>query len=257
MKSKQVPPVIAAFHFLTGLPVTKRKVSLEAAARGLWAFPLIGLFTGILLSLSAFCVSIVFPAPLAAAFILCIWVLLTGALHVDGFIDCCDALFASKTKTERLDILKDVSTGSFGTTGAVLLFILKYSCILSIHPAILLIILPLATITGRSAILYAMYRFPYARTRGLGKLFKDNIKIRDLIISLFLLLLTAGGFIFFHAPFYLGFIVIAVQPLFIELFGFRVLKKIPGFTGDVYGAVCELTELLTLLIAVPVIRFFS
>lgn len=251
---KRTHPLIAALDFLTSLPFTRRKVSLEDVSRGLWSFPFIGLFIGIILSLISLLSFFSFPDILAGAIILAVWVWITGALHVDGFIDCCDALPCPRTKTERLAILKDVSTGSFGVTGALLLFIVKYSALLSIHRVDLLPILPLSAVTGRSAMLYVMYRFPYARKEGLGKLFKENVKKRDLIISLFVLLCTGVSCSFFRCPFYLGFITLGTGLLFLELFGHWVLTRIPGFTGDVYGAACELTEVITLITAAVVLK---
>jgi adenosylcobinamide-GDP ribazoletransferase len=58
----------------------------------------------------------------------------------------------------------------------------------------------------------------------------------------------------FGCPFYLGFIVLIVCLLFLELFGRWVLRRIPGFTGDVYGAACELTEAAALITAAVVLR---
>ncbi len=51
------------------------------------------------------------PLAIAAAFALPI--VLTGALHVDGFLDSCDALFASVDPERRLQIMKDPTHGTF------------------------------------------------------------------------------------------------------------------------------------------------
>lgn len=251
---KREYPLTAAFYFLTSIPVTKKNVPLEDIARGLWAFPFVGLFIGVVLSLVNLLRFIFFPDILLISLLLVTWVWITGALHIDGFIDCCDALLCPRTKTERLAILKDVSTGSFGVAGAVLLFIVKFSALLSVPGIPLLILLPLSAVTGRSAILYVMYRFPYARQEGLGKLFRDNIKTRDLFVCLVVLLCITSGCSFFRCPVYLGIITLVTCITFSELFGRWVLSKIPGFTGDVYGAVCELTEVVTLITAVVVLK---
>ncbi|MBN2534098.1 MAG: adenosylcobinamide-GDP ribazoletransferase [Spirochaetales bacterium] len=251
---KRTHPLIAAFYFLTSFPGTKKSVPLEDIARGLWAFPLIGLFIGIILSLITLLAFILFPSVLATAIILAAWVWITGALHVDGFIDCCDALLCPRAKRERLAILKDVSAGSFGVTGALLLFIVKYSALSSIPLNALFVLIPLSAVAGRSAMLYVMYRFPYAREEGMGKLFKDKITIKDIMISLVVIFCIAPGCILFHCPFYLGFITPVICLLFSELFGRWVVSRIPGFTGDVYGATCELTEVITLITAASILK---
>jgi adenosylcobinamide-GDP ribazoletransferase len=250
---KKLHPFVAALYFLTSIPVTKEKVSLQTITRALWTFPFVGLFIGVLLSLVSCLRYIFFPGLLTAALILAAWVWITGALHVDGFIDCCDALLCPRTKKERLAILKDVSTGSFGVAGALLLFLVKFSTLISITPRALLIALPLAAVSGRSAILYVMYRFPPARSEGLGASFKKMIRKRDLVISLVLFLVISFVCPFFQSPLYLGIVVLGVCIVFLELFGHWVLRRIPGFTGDVYGAACELTEAAVLITTAVVV----
>lgn len=251
---KTTNPFIAAFYFLTSLPVTRKEVPFEAVARGLWTFPFIGVCIGIFLSLVSIPGSLVLPPLLLPGVILLIWVWITGALHLDGFIDCCDGLLAPKTKEERLLILKDVATGSFGVVGAILLLLIKFLALASISIHMLPIILVMSATAGRSAILYVMFRFPYAREKGLGKIFKSSITLRDIIISLAVLSGIAGICFFFYSRTFIGFILIGSALICCEVFGFWVLKRIPGFTGDVYGAACELVETVTLVTAAAALK---
>ena len=248
--------LVAVLHFLTRLRITKKISTWEDVAGGLWAFPFVGFVIGTILSLASVPVCLFSPAALRGAIILVIWVWITGALHVDGYIDSCDGLLAQKTARERLAIMKDVSAGSFGVAGAILLFIIKYGALTSIDPGALLVVLPLATVTGRAAMTYVMYRFPYARKTGMGKEFKDRVGLKDVLISLAVLVPISATFFFLSYPAYLGIAASAVTVLFLELFGFWVLKRIPGFTGDVYGAACELAEAIVLVWAAVMLRGF-
>src|SRR5439155_7026639 len=63
---------------------------------------------------------------LAAFLVLLLWVIATGALHIDGFCDLCDALFGGPTPEERLQIMKDPHVGAFGLAGVVLLLLGKF-----------------------------------------------------------------------------------------------------------------------------------
>lgn len=47
-------------------------------------------------------------------------VLLSGGIHMDGFMDTCDAIHSWKSREERLRILKDPHTGAFAVLGCVL-----------------------------------------------------------------------------------------------------------------------------------------
>jgi adenosylcobinamide-GDP ribazoletransferase len=64
------------------------------------------------------------PEPFVAAIVFGLSIVLTGAIHVDGFLDTCDAAFAQATPQRRLEILKDPRTGSF----AVAYFAVAAAC---------------------------------------------------------------------------------------------------------------------------------
>jgi adenosylcobinamide-GDP ribazoletransferase len=245
---------IAALGFLTRLPVSKVGFGGNDISSGLWAFPIVGLIIGLLLSLSSIPIYLFVPLPLASGILLVMWIWITGGLHIDGFIDCCDALFSTKPWKDRLEIMKDVAAGSFGVTGAVLFLIIKYGALASIRPDALLVILPMAAVAGRSAMLFVIYRFPYARETGIGKIMKEHVGIREHLVSFLLLFGVAVAFIFSPCPFYLGFASIVAAFVFCEIFGFWVMKRIPGFTGDVYGATCELVEALILVLSAIVLK---
>jgi adenosylcobinamide-GDP ribazoletransferase len=46
---------------------------------------------------------------------------MTGAIHLDGFLDCCDGLFASVPPERRRQILKDPRHGTYAIAGAIVL----------------------------------------------------------------------------------------------------------------------------------------
>ena len=53
--------------------------------------------------------------------------ILTGMLHLDGYMDVCDALLSRRDKQEKLRILKDPHTGAFAVISVIMLFILNFS----------------------------------------------------------------------------------------------------------------------------------
>jgi len=251
---KAARSLIAALGFLTRLPVSKAKSGVNDISSGLWAFPVVGLIIGLFLSVSSIPLYLFVPLPLASGILLVLWVWITGGLHIDGFIDCCDALFSTRPWKDRLEIMKDVAAGSFGVTGAVLFLVVKYGALASIRPDALLVILPMAAVAGRSAMLFVMYRYPYARETGIGKIMKEHVGIREHLVSFCMLIGVAFAFVFSPCPFYLGFASIVATFVFCEIFGFWVMKRIPGFTGDVYGATCELVEALILVLSAIILK---
>jgi len=94
---------LAALHFLTTVPVATRRTFTDSElGASLAYYPLVGALLGVLLALGAALYSWAFGAGIAAALTLITWVLLTGGLHLDGFMDACDGLLSHRSTEERL-----------------------------------------------------------------------------------------------------------------------------------------------------------
>jgi adenosylcobinamide-GDP ribazoletransferase len=234
--------LLAAFQFLTVLPaVVRRPFTPQEMGRAVGWYPLVGLAVGGAL-LGLFSVALkIFPPIVCSGLTLLTWILLTRALHFDGFIDMCDALFGGFTPERRLEIMKDSRIGAFGLAGGALLLLLKFSALADpthLYPGIVL-----APVLGRWVISMALFVYPYARQQGLGRDMKDNVRWPQALLATFLALSVAwvtGGS--------LGLLVALVAALVLVGGAGFILKHIPGLTGDSYGALCEGVELLVLLL---------
>ncbi len=233
--------LLVALHFLTRLPLPSREVSLEEVGRSAWAFPAVGALIGLLLVGSDALLGYLFPPVLRAALVLALWVALTGALHLDGFVDCCDALLAARSPEVRLEILRDTHVGAFGVVGAVILLLVKFAALATGLSSGTWTALLLAPLLGRWAMVYAMACYPAARAAGMGKTVREFVSGRALLGATMLALLPLPA-----RPLE-GLIALALAWLFTVLFAHWVLRRIPGFTGDVYGALCESVEVIVLL----------
>ena len=93
--------------------------------------PLIGLVIGIIWSAIYFgLVYLGFPFFVVAFLITFLPFALCGFMHMDGFMDCCDAIMSRRPLKQRQLILKDSSTGAFAVVGMIF-FVLGYFCFLS------------------------------------------------------------------------------------------------------------------------------
>lgn len=93
--------------------------------------PLIGLVIGIIWSAVYFgLVYLGFPFFVVAFLITFLPFALCGFMHMDGFMDCCDAIMSRRPLEERQRILKDSNTGAFAVVSMIFL-ILGYFCFLS------------------------------------------------------------------------------------------------------------------------------
>jgi adenosylcobinamide-GDP ribazoletransferase len=89
----------------------------------------------------------------------------------------------------------------------------------------------------------AIYFFPYARPQGLGKAMKDHTSRWEILLaSLFSLASSGlGG--------HLRGLLACLLAAGIVWAGARfTLRRIPGLTGDIYGALNELVEAAVLLV---------
>ena len=233
--------LLTAFQFLTTFPaVIRRAFTAQELGRAVGYFPVVGLALGGVLYGLEIGFGLIFPAQVVSVLILAIWLLLTRALHFDGFLDTCDGLFGGFTPERRLEIMRDSRVGAFGVAGGGLLLLAKYAALVSLpHLSGLL----LAPVMGRWVLSIAIFAYPYAREKGLGRDMKDNVgwlQVTLATVVAFLAALLFAG--------WMGLIAIAISGIILWLGASFILRRIPGLTGDSYGTLCELTELAVLLL---------
>lgn len=178
---------------------------------------------------------------LPAALILAIWVGLTGALHLDGWADCCDALFVPADRGRRLEIMKDSRLGGFGAAGLVLLLLVKLAALQGVlggqHSLLALIAVPAL---GRWASVVAAYAFVSARPGGMGDFFRQGFSARALATATLIALAAT-------LPLqWRGTAVWVAVAVALAVLALPARARLGGLTGDVYGGIIELGETLAL-----------
>ncbi len=234
-------PFCAAVQFLTVLPPLLRR-SFTQAELG-WSlafFPLVGgLLGGLLIGLDHL-TGLIWPASVSVALVLAGWVLLTGGLHLDGFLDTCDGLLGGRTPEERLRILRDERVGSYAVIGGILLMLVKFTALGALANRELGLLL--APVVGRWGMVLAVIAFPYARAEGLGRDMKNHAGWWQGVIASLAALpwcAWAGG--------WWGLMGCGAALGTILAGAWFVLRRLPGMTGDIYGCCCELAEVVVLL----------
>lgn len=237
IKQIMITDLIRAFAFLTILPVPQ--TAEGRPGRAFAYFPLVGLVIGLAVFATA---SIQFlPGDITAFLTLIVWVILTGGLHLDGFADSCDGLLATTSPERRLEVMKDPRAGSWAVIGIALLLLGKYVALRHVTPVSLI----LPPVLGRWGMVLAAYAFPYARTSGLGTYFRDGLG-RTQVIAATTIILMVG--VIYGWPL---FLLVVVPPILIAILGRWASRRLGGgLTGDVYGALCELVELVCLLVLI-------
>jgi adenosylcobinamide-GDP ribazoletransferase len=231
----------AAFRFLTVFPLPVLR-SFTPAEIG-WAvafFPLIGGLLGAALAGLDRVLLWLFPVAPGAVLVLACWIALTGALHLDGFLDTCDGLFVGPSPDRRLEIMRDPHHGTFAFAGGSLLILMKFSALVSL-PARFEGLL-LAPVLGRWAMAMAIILFPYARADGLGRPMKNNSGWLQGIMATVATLIACWCLVGWHA-----LAVMIMSMAVVLVVGAGACWRLGGNTGDVYGFLCEMVEALVLL----------
>lgn len=238
---------LLALSFLTIIPAYGNKVAGEKEmANSLYAYPLVGLLIGGCLALAAY-MSDIFSLGLGGdGVIIVLWIIITGGLHMDGLMDTSDGLFSGRDKERKLEIMKDSRVGAMGVIALGAVMLLKFSFLASLPVYHKMLALLLAPVMGRAAMVYAIVYFPYARSgSGLGKCFGDNADRGKFLGAV--AFAVAAAFIALGLP---GVVLSFVTLLAAAVLAKRIGSILGGQTGDTYGALCEASETIFLIVFV-------
>lgn len=242
-------PFWIALQFLSSLPVSLPGMPTPAQmGRSVLFYPAVGLLFGLLLWLASHLLQGT-AAPLQAALLLALWVLLSGALHLDGLADSADAWLGGFGDRERtLQIMKDPRSGPIAVVTLVLVLLLKFCALWVLVEGGAGGLLVVAPIVGRAAMLGLFLTTPYVRPGGLGTALAEHLPRRA---AGWILLGSAGA-----VGVVGGWVVMAALLAALLVFAWLrqlMCRRLGGTTGDTAGALLELLE-LTVVVALAVMR---
>ena len=205
-------------------------------------YPLIGLVIGGFLLLISWCLSLLaLPSHglLEAGIILTVWVLMTGALHLDGLADSADAWLGGYGDQQRtLDIMKDPYSGPAAVVVLILVLLLKFSSLIDIRWQVLL----LAPILSRTTVMVLLATTPYVRAGGMAE---TAVKYLPKTMGWIVLLLVLSLSVFILKGLSWGLLIIFIVAYLLR---WLMIKRINGTTGDTAGAMLEVMEVSTMLV---------
>jgi len=241
---KLIKRFILIIQFLTRIPVpVNLNVTAEDFGKGLVFAPVVGLIIGAILAGVYYVLSLIFPAYVTAVFIIIVYIILTGGLHLDGLGDTFDGLFSNRSKERILEIMRDSRVGTNAVLAIACILLLNTALVSAFNDEHIIKVLLLMPVAGRIGSLIGSGTSTYARSgEGLGKSFIDYCGVKEIIIGIALYMLifyTIGGELA---------LLVSVFPVITALLLTRILtSKIGGATGDILGAVCELNQTLFLV----------
>lgn len=239
----------AALQFLTVIPIGRREVRPETMARSVVYFPLIGLIIGLIMAGWRWLLGLLTPPPVAIVLLLASMVAITGALHLDGFLDTCDGLAGHHTVKERLAIMHDSRAGGIGVVGVVIILLVKYIALTNVPQLLITPVIVLAPVMARWAMVYAIFSYPYARLSGLGKLIKERTNWLRFAIATIIALAVAMGTLQLT-----GVVIMLVVWLVTVITAIILGRAFAGLTGDCYGFIAETVETFVFVMIIMLSR---
>ena len=285
-------PFFIALQFLTRLKlVNQTEWTVEDFGKSVIAFPYVGLIIGLILALLYGVLSPFIPIMPLMLIIVVSEFLLTGGLHADGLMDTSDGLFSGRERERKLEIMKDSRIGSFGVVAFVFVTLLKWQLLTAIPTAefipMALIMMPLMS---RWSLVLSIRSYPYAREQGMGAAFANLapkhvityntlstffMPIVILLIGVILYTLLYGVYSIFSIAdvgyvvglgvlvyatlgiFQINIVSMIITYIINRILNHYIVKQLGGTTGDTYGFVVEVTEVLLLLIYIIILSVLS
>lgn len=235
-----------AIGCLTILPFGPRgHVDDAELGRSLLWFPLVGLVIGAGLVGVNVVASWVFSPVLVGACVLLAWVVLTGALHLDGLGDVADGLSGGRTREERLRIMKDPHLGAMAVVAIAMALILKYAAVGSLPLARRNQALFLVPCLARYSMVLLGSTLPSARGgRGTAGPFITHRRRGSFFLATTMTLAASSLILGLDG---LGLFGVMLAGSLIMRAVFQ--RALGGITGDALGAAGETIETILLMVA--------
>ncbi len=239
-----------AFAMFSRIPVPTAQWTEENMAYMLCFFPLVGLVTGLLsMGVYLLCRRAGIADGFAGVLLTAMPVLVTGGIHLDGFMDTVDARRSYKGRSERLAILKDPHTGAFAVIALGIYLLLQAGafCQLYTCPEAMRIVCG-GYILSRCFSGLGVLRLPKASEEGTVASFSRNSRTGTVTAVLTVVLLLTGAWMIRRDPLQGGLVILAHAAVFVW-YRRMALREFGGTTGDLSGYCLCIAELAGLLAA--------
>lgn len=237
-----VKACIIALGTYSKLPVPYFEWKEEDMRYSICFFPLAGVLAGAAQWLWLwFCNKYGTGVMAKAAAVIIINILITGGIHIDGYMDTMDALHSYQPAGRKLEILKDAHIGAF----AVIMFAAYVMVYIGVIPEISYNIIPLFASTfvfSRILSGLSVVIFKSAKKEGMLYAFSKPAQRKTVCAVLVIELLFAAAVLFYFYNIKAA-VVIGVMLAVFVYYRYKSYKEFGGITGDIAGwflCLCEM-----------------
>lgn len=237
---------LLAWQFYTTVPIKKQiPIDERRLKYAFYTIPFIGIVIG-LMNVGMLILHEKFlhlPLTVLALFILTLPIIITGGIHLEGWMDMSDAYFSYRDKQKRLEIMSDPHTGSYAVLSVIFLLAWRYVFILDILQSITLttcLLIISMYYFARMSMCIVFIQGKLAKQDGLAAFFKQGIHRNDIYffcirMFMFLLLIACVDLLAVRSVFPVLFVSVVLAIAALRW----INKQFGGLTGDTLGAVLE------------------
>ena len=241
------------FSFLTVFPVAMDKDLLTDCAKGMWAFPLIGAFIGLLAGLFGWAAYRFLPGIVVGALVLALLLWITGLHHTDGLLDFGDGVMAHGSAEHKVEVMHDQLTGAGGLSLGIMTMLITALAFGQLNRGIIVGGVIVVELSAKLSMVVGAWagksvhqgmNSPFLEAMHEGK---GNLRLVAALIVSFavaLPLLRWAGVFIVLAGVITGLVMVAVAH-----------KHFNGVTGDVFGATNELTRMVCVVVLLAVVAW--
>ena len=230
-----------AFSTYSALPMPQFPWDEKHMRYAICAFPLVGVICGGLLILWQWiCGLLNCGSTLFAAAAVCIPLLVTGGIHMDGFMDTVDALASRQSRERKLEIMKDSACGAFAVLYCGIYLLVSFGLYHELHTRVLMGA-ALSFVVSRCMSGLCAVSMPNARKAGMLHAFTEQVQKNRAVTVLAISLVLAAAAMALFAP--VGLVLGLLTMLWYRR---MAMKQFGGVTGDTSGFFLQVSELAML-----------
>lgn len=246
-----------AFSMYSKIPMPKTDWNKQNMKYAMCFFPLVGSTIGIITFVTyVICCKLNIGNILRTSILTIMPIIITGGIHIDGFVDTMDAINSYQPIERKLEILKDSHIGAFALISCVTYFIISFGLWSEIDEKTLIIVC-VGFVLSRAFSGLSIVSFPCAKKSGLASSFSDAAQKNIVKITMLFYILVCI-FIMLYIDLILGSICVISTILMFVYYKHMSIRKFSGITGDLAGyflQMCELFMLISVVLSQKVMIF--
>lgn len=225
---------VIAFSMYSRIPMPRMDWTEERMRYALCFFPLIGAVIGAVeIATFALCEILGAGVLFRTCLLTAVPLLITGGIHMDGYLDVTDARHSYGEREKKLAILKDPHTGAFAIIGLGL-YLLLYAGAVSELVGVDMWLLLGALMLERACSGYSVVAFPKAKKDGLAAEFSRSAETKVVRVSMAVLAVLAISWMIYWGHLRGALAALTALATFVCYYRFS-MREFGGINGDLAG----------------------